>query len=116
MERESNSQDKPELEQKGACGSTWCQVQKILQSREEPTPEADTEEDTNILTSLMGLDGLCSPLLVPLLKKGPWWQLSRREEQADQPCEHTVLTEVSKTTLLPQTFDPGCSTAQFSTG
>ena len=82
MERDCNSQDKPQLEQKGACGRALCQVQKILQSREEPTPEADTEEDTGILTNLLGLGGLFSPPLVPLLKKGPQGQLCRHEEQA----------------------------------
>lgn len=70
VERDCNSQDKPELKQKGACGRTLCQGQKKLQSREEPTPEADTEDDTGILTNVLGLVGLFSPLLVPLLKKG----------------------------------------------
>lgn len=59
------------FEQKGACGRTLCQVQKTLQSGEEPTPEADTERDTGIFTNLTWLGVLYSPPLVPLLKKGP---------------------------------------------
>lgn len=43
-ERDCNSQDEADLGQKGACGRTLCQVQKILQSREEPTPGAGPEE------------------------------------------------------------------------
>lgn len=70
VERNCNSQDKPELEPKGASGRTLCQVQKVLQSREEPIPKADTEEDTGTLTNLLGLSGLFSLPLVPLLKRG----------------------------------------------
>lgn len=53
-ERDCNSQDEADLGQKGACGRTLCQVQKILQSREEPTPGADPEEATGILTNRSG--------------------------------------------------------------
>lgn len=67
MDRDYNSQNRPELEQKGACGNTLYQVQKILQSREEPTREADAEEDTGIFTNLLGLDGLLFPPLAPEL-------------------------------------------------
>lgn len=69
MDRDYNSQNMPDLEQKGACGSTLYQVQKILQSREEPTWEADAEEDTGIFTNLLGLDGL---LFCPLAPELHW--------------------------------------------
>uniref|UniRef100_A0A8C0UQ14 NR LBD domain-containing protein n=1 Tax=Cyanistes caeruleus TaxID=156563 RepID=A0A8C0UQ14_CYACU len=49
-----NSQNKPESEQKGHCGRIHLLSPENLQSREEPTPEADTEEDTGILTDLLG--------------------------------------------------------------
>lgn len=69
LERDRTSQDRSELEQKVPCGRTLYQVQKTLQSREEPSPEADTGEDAGIITNLLGLV-LFSPPFVPLLKKG----------------------------------------------
>lgn len=68
-ERNCNSQDRSELDEKVRCGRILCQVRETLQSREEPIPETDREEDTGILTSLLGLVLFSSPL-VPLLKKG----------------------------------------------
>lgn len=106
-----NSQDEPELEQEGACGSTLYQVQRIL-----PSGHAEAEGGHRRPRQPDGTSGLV--LSSTPAEEGAIAAAAQapRASCSAFVCEHTVLAEVSRTTLLPRTFNPGCSMAEFPTG